>query len=287
MPNIEEKLRDPAYLDLHLAAVAALAKVGKPLWYDSNFLRRYTAAKFYMAEVRPDMLDTFVAGFDALRPPPEFEVLSIENLLDDAAHARIREITRSISEEQIERHERSEFGRDVVHDHPAFAELQEQVRSRVEGLVGQSLEAGYNFLSLYGSQGKCDLHMDEPLSMYTLDYCIEQNVDWPIGFSNVVDWPDVEAMRDWTSETVFANPEIRFEERSLGERRALFFAGSSQWHYRRPIAQDGFCHLLFLHYYPAGCDKLVRPHLWAAHFEIPELAAFCDLMTVDERTRVD
>ena len=283
---IDEKLRDPAFLDLHLAAIGALARIGEPRWYDSHFLRRYEAAKLYLAEVRPDALDDFITGFDPLRPSPDFEVIPVENLFDHATHDHIREIARSIPEAQIERHENAAFGRHVVHDHAVFVELQEQVQPRVEDMVGRPLEAGYNFLSLYGPSGVCDLHMDEPLSMYTLDYCIEQSHDWPIAFSNVVDWPDAEAMREWTPDTVLNDPKIRFEERSLRENNALIFAGSSQWHHRRPIPRGGFCNLLFFHYFPAGCEGLVWPHLWADHFGVPELQAFCDLVPSDERKPV-
>lgn len=65
-PAIRAKLRDPAYLERHLVAVAAIAKVGVLHSYDAVFLQWYAAAQQYLALVRPDRLDGFVAAFAPL-----------------------------------------------------------------------------------------------------------------------------------------------------------------------------------------------------------------------------
>ena len=275
------RLRDPAYFALHLKAAAAIRKVGRMGWYDSHFLRRYEIARTYLAEVRPGALSDFVAGFDALKPRPDFRELVMEDVFDPATCAAILAASRSAQPDAAEEQAREnlDFGRDVVWDHPFFLELQEQVRPRIETLVGRPLVSSYNFLSRYGAKGKCDLHMDHPDAMYTFDYCIEQDAVWPIYLSRVVEWPTVEFARAFSPEAIIADPVYDFAEHLLRPNQALLFNGSSQWHYRRPKAAGGFCHLLFFHYVPAGCEALVEPSRWASHFGIAELGPLCDLFT--------
>jgi hypothetical protein len=113
--------------------------------------------------------------------------------------------------------------------------------------------------------------------MYTLDYCIAQSHEWPIHFSRVVDWPTIETFRSFDPEALRYDPALEFTPYVMQPDQAILFNGSSQWHYRDDIPAGGFCDLLFFHYYPEGCEDLVEPQRWAAHFDIPELAALCDL----------
>lgn len=273
------KLRDPDYFALHLQAAQAIREAARFEWYDSNFLRRFEAAKIYLKRVRGGALSEFIDGFEPIQPPADFAVQEISDLFDDETRERITAISRSVQpgETTADEFEDANFGRLVVWDQPYFLELQETLTSRVSDLAGRKLEPGYNFLSLYGGAGRCDPHMDEPYSMYTLDYCIEQNCDWPILFSKTVDWPTLEEARGWDAEKLKDDPSLAFTPRVLKPNSAVFFSGSSQWHYRDAIPAGGFCSLLFFHYFPAGCETLVTPHKWAQHFEIPELAPLCDL----------
>jgi len=274
---IREKLRDPAYLDLHLTAVMAIGRVGRVEWYDSHFLRRYEAAKLYLSQVRPDALGSFVRGFDVLLPPTDFRNLLVSDLLDASTREQIRAAARAIPKEYVKDYEMRDFGRHIVHDFPLFVEIQRQLLPRISALVGIDLEPGYNFLSLYGCTGRCAPHRDEPKSMFTLDYCIEQSEEWPIWLSKVVDWPTLETMRSWSPEAIKADPALDFRSYALRPGEALLFNGSSQWRYRDPIKPGGFCSLLFFHYYPAGCKALVTPRLWPQWFDIPELVPLCEL----------
>lgn len=274
---IKAKLRDPAYLDLHMAAVTAIRRIGIVDWYDSHFVRRFEVAKLYLSQVRPDALEPFVRGFDVLLPPAGFRNVVIDDLFDAATHELIREAVRAIPEEYLKTYEMRDFGRHIVHDYPLFVELQRHLLPRMSALVGRDLEPGYNFLSLYGGAGRCDPHMDEPGSMFTLDYCIDQSHDWPIWFSKVVDWPTVETMRNWDAQAIRTDPALEFRPHLLKPGQALLFNGSSQWHYRDAISPGGFCNLLFFHYYPVGCKSLIWPHLWPERFDIPELGPLCEL----------
>lgn len=279
-----QRLRDPAYFALHLKAAAALRAVGKIGWYDSHFLRRFAAARHYLAEVRPDVIGEFEAGFDPLRPPAGFRETVIDDVFDPETFAAILARSRSAPIDTIDQQARENagFGRDVVWDDPFFLTVQEQVRPRIEAMVGTPLASSYNFLSRYGAKGKCDLHMDHPDAMYTFDFCIEQDAVWPIYLSRVVDWPTADFAHCFEPEAVIAEADYDFAEHLLRPNQALLFNGSSQWHYRRPKQAGGFCHLLFFHYLPAGSEALVDPRRWAEHFAIPELRPLCDLFADPE-----
>ncbi len=275
---MRERLADPAYLDLHLVASSILRDIQKVPWYDAHFLRRFAAARQYLQIVKPEALERFSAGFAKLQPPRDFSPIKLERLFSDEVHQRIRDTAASIPRDDLKDYETSDFGRLIYHDQPYFLELQRELVPLVSKLVGQKVETGYNFLSLYGGSGKCDPHMDEPVSMYTLDFCIDQGVNWPIYFSQIVDWPNVENLADWHPRQLLQDPKITFSSFELHPGEALIFAGSSQWHYRDSIPAGGYSNLLFFHYYPDGTHDLVNFEHWPRHFEIPELAPLCDLI---------
>jgi hypothetical protein len=282
--DARSRLSDPAYFALHIRAARAIGTVNQFIWYDAHFLRRLEVAKSYLADVRPDRLADFVDGFEALKPAEGFRETMIADVFDAATHEAIIVAARAAKIEMFEMQEKenADFGRAVVWDHPYFLELQEQVRGRISDIVGKPLVSSYNFLSRYGADGKCELHMDNPNAMYTFDYCIEQDTVWPIHISRVVDWPSAETFGGFDPEKIIADPQYGFADHLLRPNQALLFNGSSQWHYRRPKTAGGFCHLLFFHYYPAGCEALVEPRRWAAHFAIAELEPLCDLFVHPE-----
>ncbi len=274
---IKAKLADPVYAERHFAAVAALSKTSANPWYDSRFLRRFEAAQLYLQLIEPLALRLFADGFAELQLAGNAKIKSVSNLFDDATAAQIKADVAAIPASHLASSELAEFGRHIVHDHPRFVELQRALLPRVSEWAGRELELGYNFLSLYGLDGRCAPHMDQPVSMYTLDYCIDQNTIWPISYSNPVAWPRLSETTAVSPRKPFEDPDLRWEEFEISPNGALFFCGSSRWHYRDRIASGGFCNLLFLHYYPAGSEGLVKPQLWAEHFEIEALQPLCDL----------
>lgn len=275
--GMRARLLDKAYRELHFQAVGVLQDLPKPSWYDAHFLTMYEAAKRYLRLVRPDCLDAFVAGFNILRTPPEFAVKAVDSLFDQGTRSQIENIVLSLSTEDLSGHETEEFGRHVVHDHPFFCELQSGLTGMMSDLVGCELAPAYNFLSLYGPQGRCSLHLDHPLSMYTLDYCIAKNANWPIYVSNPIEWPDLDAMRSWTPEMVIEDPSNEFREVVIEPGNGVIFSGSGQWHFRKTMAGLEYCNLLFFHFFPKGAQELVYFSQWPEHFSIPELTALCDL----------
>lgn len=272
---LKERLRDPAYLDLHLTAVAAIGGIKAFPWYDAHFLQMFEAARRFVRMVRPEMMDRFEAAFDPVRTPRDFAVKQIEGLFPADVLARIRQEVADLPQSRLELHEVGSFGRDVVHDHPYFVDLQRQLTGMVSELAGRELEPGYNFLSLYGTMGRCAPHMDHPISMYTLDFCIDQSAEWPIWFSDVVDWPEADLINNFDADRLLAT--VPFREYVLRPNNAILFSGSGQWHYRDAMAQPGFCNLLFFHYYPKGCRDLVYFGNWPDMTDIPELQALVDV----------
>ena len=275
----EARLRDPAYFALHVQAALAFREVPRFGWYDSHFLRWHAVALRYLEKVRPDEVARFDAGFAPVRPDPAFAVTLLDDVFDAATQARIREACRTAvaQDNAHQSFENTNFGRDVVWDEPLFRELQEQVRPRLEQVSGLRLESSYSFLSRYHGNGVCAPHLDHPDSMFTFDYCIDQSEEWPIHFSRVVEWPTPGSAQALDLGSIKQDNSLAFTPYRLKPGQALFFNGSSQWHYRDPITPGGFCNLLFFHYIPAGCGGLVDPVRWAEHFAIPELEPLCHL----------
>jgi hypothetical protein len=275
--QLKHRLRDSDYFDLHLKAAAILRSQEPHHWYDSLFLRAFEAARTFLGEVSPHKVDSFVAGFAPLQPPAGFRQSKVANFLSASEFARVRREVAAIGPQRMELHEVASFGREILHDHPYFRALQNDLLERVSAMAGVTLEPGYTFLSLYGPDGVCGLHMDQPLSMFTLDLCIDQSHEWPIHFSDPIDWQRVHEFGNRPTVRDLVDAGVGFTSDILRPNEAVLFCGSSQWHYREPFAQDGFCNLLFLHYFPKGCGALVDPSQWADHFSMPELQALCDL----------
>lgn len=253
-------------------------------WYDSRWLDAYWAAKDIVARVAPGTLKAFVESFDTLRTDPTFSPKHVTHFFDSILLAEIKEQIRSIPKEKFEMHELRRFGRFVVHDFPAFTELQQTLVDRVSDLAGEEVEPSYNFLSMYTKMGVCEPHLDAPSAKWTLDICIDQSEPWPIYFSQILPWPEerVKLGDDWQSE-IKAKADLAFEAQVLMPGNAILFSGSSQWHYRNALpASDGrrFCDLLFFHFIPKGAAEIVQPKNWPSYFGIPELS---EIPGIDQR----
>jgi hypothetical protein len=251
-------------------------------WYDSVWLSKYEEAKTIIRAVRPEALPAFVDAFRILHTRTDFKVKFLERPFDAATLSEIRRVRASLQPTDLELHEAQRFGRFVVHDHPFFTELQQRTVSWVSEIVGERVEAKYNFLSLYTSKGVCAVHMDAPEAKWTLDLCIDQSAAWPIYFSEVQPWPDsvAEAWRNegWENN-IKQSRSLEFTPYTLQPGQAVIFSGSSQWHYRDPMPEAAgkqFCTLLFFHFIPKGTAELVRPKHWARLFGIPQLSGLVE-----------
>lgn len=256
-----------------LLASKCCAEANRFNWYDSHFLRRFEAAKRFLAVVDPERLAEFSESFQRLRTRPDFTVKRIDSVFDSRTFDQIIETVHTLPYVAFEHYESGTFGRSLLRRYPFFTELQATLTARVSELVGEAVSPSYNFLSLYRGVGRCDPHLDEPISKWTLDICIEQSVEWPIFFSQVTDWPSARAEIPSTIEELRAEPDLEFESVVLSPNQGAIFSGSAQWHFREPAAGGRFdyCHLLFFHYLPEGSEPLADPKQWAAHFDIPEL----------------
>ncbi len=253
----------------------------KANWYDSVWLNAYHAACEIIGRVAPGRRDEFVHAFDVLRTSPDFQPHFEAGLLNPVELEALREVVRAVPNDRLELHEMADFGRFVVHDLPAFALLQRGLTDRVSEWAGEQLEPSYNFLSLYTRMGACEPHLDSPQSKWTLDLCIEQSDPWPITFSQIVPWPDpAELQGPEHGKQVRSDPHLQFQSVTMQPGDAVFFSGSSQWHYRDPLRAAGgkrFCNLLFMHYIPRGSGRLINPANWPDMFGIAEISAVPNL----------
>lgn len=247
-------------------------------WYDSHWLAAYHATRDWLARNRPDKGALFEALVAPLRTDPAFRARVLPGVIDASQLQEIRDVVRGLAATDLELHEARRFGRFVVHDHPPFVRLQASLAPLVSATCGEEVDPCYSFLSLYTGKGVCELHMDAPYAKWTLDLCIDSNVDWPIWFSRVVPWPGPEEARapDWR-ERLRADETLGFTRFSLLPGEAILFGGSSQWHVRDPIppAPDGsapYCTLLFLHYVPRAAGSAVDLGEWPALLGEPGLA---------------
>lgn len=215
-------------------------------WYDSVWLGEYARAKATIAAARPERLEAFVAAFEVFRTARSFREQRLAHVFGDDTMAEIRRAVKSLRPTDLELHEGRAFGRFVVHDHPLFAALQEQLVPLMSETVGEPVESAYSFLSLYGARGVCPPHLDSPQAKWTLDLCIDQSAPWPIHVSQVCAWPEP----------------------------AADAALDREWHYRDRIPRSPgrtFAELLFFHFIPAGTAALLPPDTWPIRFGVPEL----------------
>ena len=273
--------RPPSNLDA-VAGKARTARSSLYPWYDSIWLAKYTAAKAIIKRVKPDALGTFEEAFSVFHTRPDFNVKLLERVLDEETLGRLRYLVKSLKPAEFELHEVRSFRRFVVHDHPLVTELQATLVSLVSELVGEAVESSYNFLSLYSGMGVCPLHMDSPEAKWTLDLCLSQSEAWPIYFSQVQRWPEIDpdvALPEWAGanwqDAIKQSAAMNFSSHTMNAGQALIFSGSSQWHYRNAMPSgnvNAFCDLVFFHFIPRGTRSILRPENWAHAFNIPELA---------------
>jgi hypothetical protein len=247
-------------------------------WYDAHWLSAYVRAKRLLQSDYPHKYSEFIAALEPLRTRLDFQPIQIGNFFDAKTLAEIKDLIIKLKQEEFEKHEFFNFGRLVVHDHPYFNQLQTMLTPLVSEKVGELVEPGYNFLSLYNNLGICGVHMDAPYAKYTLDVCIEQSHPWPIHFSQVQPWPEeFHDHPDW-EQTVKSDPDNIFTPYALKAGEAVIFSGSSQWHYRERIPrnkteklENNFCHLIFFHFIPQGMAHIMKPKNWPALFDLPAL----------------
>lgn len=241
-------------------------------WYDGWWWATHARARRWFATHAPDRLDDFVAAFEVLRVPGAFEPTVLPDVVTAARRAEMVDAIASLEPAQLEDHELDTFGRHTVHD--LFPWFRDRARDVVEDVTGMALEPSYDFLSLYHASGQCEVHLDAPNAMWTLDVVLEQSRPWPLHVSRVVPWPgDTDGP---TRVPDLDDEALGFRSLVLEPGEAVVFGGTNQWHGRRPMPdQDppGFCHLVFFHFVPAGTTTLVDPSQWPTLFDAPGLAA--------------
>ena len=251
--------------------------LGQFPWYDAWWLTRFVLAKQYIARHAPGQLDAFVKAMAPLRTRPDFQAQLLDRPFNSEQLSTIRAAVETIRPAMLEAHELTRHGRFVVHDHPMLVELHAAMAPLVSGLVGESVEPLYSFIALYNANGECPVHLDAPVSKWTLDLCIRQSETWPIAFSEVVTWPeDLDMEWEHWEDRIRLHSGHRFSSISMEPGQAVVFSGSSQWHYRERFrntdARDAHCDLLFMHFITAGMKEISEWTHWERLFCVPGLS---------------
>jgi hypothetical protein len=249
--------------------------IGKFPWYDSWWLSRYVLAKAFIAQHHPAKLESFTGAMDALRTKPDWKTQLHGRLFTEGHVKTINAARSAIKPDTLELHELARHGRFVVHDHPMLTDLHAAMAPVVSALVGEPVEPIYTFIALYNGNGVCPVHLDAPVSKWTVDFCIDQSEPWPIAFSDVVPWPEEfdRGLAEWEHH-IRMSSGLHFSPYSMEPGQAIVFSGSSQWHYRDAFAASApksHCDLLFLHFIPAGMKEASDWKNWERLFSIPGL----------------
>lgn len=269
---------------LYLSAISSIRQSSTFNWYDRNFHKRFAAAITFLETVRPQAAKVLSEGLEPLRTDKSFSTVQLTEILADRDFAEANAVADGFDAWETARsansgNEIANFGRRLVRNHPFFNKIQARLVDLVSSYAGEEVEPSYNFLSLYGANGRCASHLDSPSAKWTLDICLNQSSGWPISIGRVSDWP--------LNSTIGLNrdrrtaPDSQFETYTLRRNEALLFSGSAQWHFRKAISgavKPTFCNLLFLHYTPKSKLSLVDHRTWAKRFDIEELTILFDLM---------
>lgn len=235
-------------------------------WYDAIWLRVWHEARDHIIEFHPERLAEFDGAFEALRTDPDFEA-QVVDVIDDATHQRLCDRADELRNVECETHELGTFGRRVVHDDRVFTEVQQALVGAVSDLAGELVRPCYNFLSFYGPDARCPVHLDAPEAKWTVDHCLDRSDHrWPIEVSEVIEWPDgVWGGAPFTRHA--AQVPSRSFEHEVGQ--SMLFSGSAQWHHRASASEHGADFhrtMIFFHYVPVAASDVVDPASWPARF---------------------
>jgi hypothetical protein len=152
------------------------------------------------------------------------------------------------------------FNRRYAHNPPFLTDIHRQLTGYASELFGVKVIPSYVFLSMYGDQGICPLHIDRSQCFRTIDYLVDQDVDadWPIHIGPMISDKERdrvleagEPVDDKAVERI--KKAIRFDPVVLSPNDAVAYSGTHQWHYRDRI-QGRSATLVFFHFVEEGFD---------------------------------
>lgn len=117
------------------------------------------------------------------------------------------------------------FFRESAHSNPYFVHIHSQLAGIASQIFGEPVKPSYVYLSMYGPEGDCPPHTDRPPCKYTIDYCIDQDMEWPI--------------------------YVEGQEFIMQPNDAVCLSGTDSVHYRNKITGT-YCNLAFFHFVPVS-----------------------------------
>jgi len=167
-------------------------------------------------------------GVNVVQTPGAIEAKIEQGLFSPAIHKQIVDFVKSGA--FLVDHDPNQFRRVGAHNVPFFKAIHKQLDGVASEIFGEPVRSSYVYLSLYNDRGVCPFHTDRPQCKYTIDYCIDQDEEWPI----------------WVDD----KPYI------LQPNDALCYSGTDSPHWREMI-KGKYCWLAFFHFVPKEfCGKL-------------------------------
>jgi len=152
------------------------------------------------------------------------------------------------------------FFRRCAHNVSIFQHLHNQLTDFASEQFGEKVKPSYSFLSMYGDNGICPLHIDRDQCLYTIDYLIRQDhrEPWPIYIGEPM---SDTARGDLRSSDMMYPTDAKDIERIKAKQKfttvemqpndAVLYSGTHQWHYRDRIP-SGTADLAFFHFVAEG-----------------------------------
>jgi hypothetical protein len=181
------------------------------------------------------------------KPKPQI-ITPFDNQTFQDLKNHVTEVRRLFDWPGIDYHDKNHdkenlFNRWYWHNLPLLVKLHHDANfiALASKLADQQLKPSYSFLSMYGPNGVCPLHTDRPQCQFTIDLQIDSDGEWPI--------------------YVDEEPYI------LMPQQALFYSGTGQKHYRKPMSEDSrghqkeratFMNLAFFHFVPISWQGQVN-----------------------------
>lgn len=163
------------------------------------------------------------AGLKVEQTPAAIEPRVERELFDLDIHRQIVEFVKSGA--FLVENDPQNFRRTGAHNVPFFVAIHKQLGEIASEIFGEKVKPSYVYLSLYNDKGVCPFHTDRPQCKYTIDYCIDQDKEWPI----------------WVDDKSYI----------LQPNDALCYSGTDSPHFRQGITGT-YAWLAFFHFVPEG-----------------------------------
>lgn len=127
------------------------------------------------------------------------------------------------------------FNRFAFHNPPVLQKYHTLLESLMSEHFGRPVKKSYCYIGFYGEDGICKRHTDRIQCQYTYDFCVSQDVPWPI----------------YIEEGGIAQKFVP------QENSAIIYKGTDHPHWRNDRTEGKYCTMVFFHFVPIEyCGEL-------------------------------